>query len=376
MLLAVGGLVACSDPAPAHKPPPPAPVAARAAPVHAPWPQTITDLAVDAPDPAAPDAAPSPNQADLPPAGQAIDTAQTPRDDRAGQGPYDPALVRLEVLLDRADFSPGVIDGRHGDNLERAVAAYVQAKGLAGGADLDQLALQALAAHDGAAAVQTYRITDADSAGPFIGTPPKNYEALARLRALSYSDPEQLLTEKFHMSRRFLEALNPGADFASPGTTLLVAAPRSEPRDYQAARIVVDKSTDELRVFGPDGQLAAVYPATVGSTERPAPTGVFAVKGVARHPVYFYDPRRLTFTPKGAKGKLRIAPGPNNPVGGTWIALTIPTYGIHGSPDPSLIGKRQSHGCVRLTNWDAAELGGAVKRGVEVDFVGREASPA
>jgi lipoprotein-anchoring transpeptidase ErfK/SrfK len=93
---------------------------------------------------------------------------------------------------------------------------------------------------------------------------------------------------------------------------------------------------------------------------------------VAPHPAYYYDPKRLTFEPKGAKGKLKIAPGPNNPVGETWIALTIPTYGIHGSPQPSTIGKRQSHGCVRLTNWDAKELGKAVKKGVPVVFLGEE----
>ena len=134
----------------------------------------------------------------------------------------------------------------------------------------------------------------------------------------------------------------------------------------------MDKTNNEVRAYDAGDQLVAFYPATVGSTERPAPSGVFSVVAVAPPPAYFYDPSRLTFTPEGAKGKLRIAPGPNNPVGLTWIALNIPTYGIHGAPDPSLIGKRQSHGCVRLTNWDAVELGKAVKRGVKVDFVGEE----
>jgi len=130
-----------------------------------------------------------------------------------------------------------------------------------------------------------------------------------------------------------------------------------------------------VRAFGPDGKLVAFYPASVGSTERPAPSGVFAVASVAPHPAYYYDPARLTFTAAGAKGNLRIAPGPNNPVGLTWIALTIPTYGIHGSPDPTTIGKHQSHGCVRLTNWDAVELGKAVKKGVQVVFVGQDKAP-
>jgi len=224
--------------------------------------------------------------------------------------------------------------------------------------------------------MQSYVITADDEAGPFIGTPPKDYQALSKLPALAYSTPLQALSEKFHMDQQLLKALNPGADFSKIGQTLLVAAPRAAPRDMQVTRIEVDKSDDEVRAFGSDGKLLAFYPATVGSAERPAPSGVFAVTSVAPHPAYFYDPARLTFAPEGAKGKLRIAPGPNNPVGATWIALTVPTYGIHGSPDPTTIGKRQSHGCVRLTNWDAVELGKAVKKGVTVDFVGQDKAPA
>ena len=222
---------------------------------------------------------------------------------------------------------------------------------------------------------QSYVITQADEAGPFIGVPPKDYAALARLPALSWSGPEQELAERFHMDRLLLRALNPGADFSRAGTTLTVVAPRSGPRGMSVARIEVDKTREQVRAYDSAGHVLAAYPASVGSTERPAPSGRFAVVAVAPRPAYYYDPTRLTFTPKGATGKLRIAPGPNNPVGSTWIALTIPTYGIHGAPDPTLIGKRQSHGCVRLTNWDASELGHSVKKGTAVDFVGADAAP-
>ena len=312
--------------------------------------------------------------ADLPPAAQAINQAgpQAPRGRRAPS--YDPALLRLEVLLDRAGFSPGAIDGRQGTNLKHAIGAYAQAHGLASDGAPNQQIWGQLTSADSGPVVQAYRITQDDEAGPFIGTPPKNYEALSKLPALSYSTPEQALSERFHMSQKLLEALNPKADFTKAGTMIVVTAPGA-PHDFKATRIEVDKSNDEVRVFGADGKLAAAYPATVGSTERPAPSGEFAVAAVAPHPAYYYDPARLTFTPNGAKGKLRIAPGPNNPVGGTWIALTVPTYGIHGAPDPTEIGKQQSHGCVRLTNWDAAELGKAVKKGVPVDFVGVEKNP-
>ena len=133
----------------------------------------------------------------------------------------------------------------------------------------------------------------------------------------------------------------------------------------------MDKAANVVRAYGDGGQLVAYYPASVGSAERPAPSGTFAVRAVAPHPAYYYDPKRLTFTPEGVTGKLRIAPGPNNPVGSTWIALTIETYGIHGTPDPTMIGKHQSHGCVRLTNWDVMKLAGMVRRGTPVDFVDR-----
>jgi lipoprotein-anchoring transpeptidase ErfK/SrfK len=315
--------------------------------------------------------------AELPAAGQAINAATLKAGSakRPAKLAYEPALLKAEVLLDRAGFSPGVIDGRDGTNLQHALEAFETANGLTADGTLDAATLNALTTADAAPAMQSYVITADDEAGPFIGTPPKDYLALSKLPALAYSTPLQALGEKFHMDQKLLQALNPGADFTKVGQTLLVAAPRATPRDLQVTRIEVDKSDDEVRAFGADGKLLAFYPATVGSTERPAPSGVFAVTSVAPHPAYFYDPARLTFTPAGAKGKLRIAPGPNNPVGSTWIALTVPTYGIHGSPDPTTIGKRQSHGCVRLTNWDAVELGRSVKKGVQVAFVGEDKTP-
>lgn len=315
------------------------------------------------------------NQASPIPAAKSAGPAKPSSRKRAGAS--DPVLIRAEALLDRAGFSPGAIDGKDGENLQHALAAYAQAHGAASttpakSGSVDEAVWTALAAADAAPAVQGYQITDADVAGPFIGKPPTDYRQLAALPALAYSGPDQLLSEKFHMDPALLRALNPGADFSKAGAVILVVAPRDGPRAFKAKRIEVDKTLEVVRVFDDAGQLAAFYPASVGSTERPAPSGTFAVQAVSPRPAYYYDPARLTFAPAGVKGKLRIAPGPNNPVGSTWISLTLPTYGIHGAPDPTLIGKRQSHGCVRLTNWDAVELGKAVKKGVEVDFLGQE----
>jgi lipoprotein-anchoring transpeptidase ErfK/SrfK len=315
--------------------------------------------------------------ADDPPLVLAIDQASAPAAKAKPPAGWtvkgiNPGLMRAEVLLDRAGFSPGVIDGKPGDNLRHAVAAYASAHGLSSGGEVNAAVWDALTMQDAAPTAQSYQITAQDEAGPFIGTPPKDYEALSKLPALGYSTPLQMLSEKFHMDPGLLKALNPGADFGKAGTRLVVAAAHAEPHKFEVARIEVDKSLGAVRAYDKAGNIAAFYPATVGSTERPAPSGTFSVVAVAPHPAYFYDPKRLTFQPEGAKGKLKIAPGPNNPVGATWIAITVPTYGIHGSPDPTTIGKRQSHGCVRLTNWDAVELGKAVKKGAKVVFLGTE----
>jgi lipoprotein-anchoring transpeptidase ErfK/SrfK len=291
----------------------------------------------------------------------------------AGEGPQARRrlLIKLEVLLDRAHFSPGVIDGRPGANLKRALAAFQQARGLPGDGSLDGPTLEALTAADSRPATQDYVITAADEQGPFLGKLPVGFADMAKLDHLGYVDPAQELAEKFHMDQGLLRGLNPKADFSVAGTRIVVVRPGSADLGAPVARVEVDKAANQLRALDAGGKLIAAFPATVGSTERPAPAGEWAVVSVTANPNYTYDPSRLTFGP-AAKGKLTIAPGPNNPVGSTWIALTKPTYGIHGSPDPTRVGKTASHGCVRLTNWDAAALGRAVKKGTPVAFLGTE----
>jgi lipoprotein-anchoring transpeptidase ErfK/SrfK len=176
------------------------------------------------------------------------------------------------------------------------------------------------------------------------------------------------------MDEALLKALNPGADFSTAGTRLVVAALGADKLSAPVTRIEVDKTRRQVRAYNGE-TLLAVYPATVGSTERPAPEGEWAVRTVAPNPTYTYDPSRLTFG-KAGEGKLTIKAGPNNPVGSTWIDLTKDTYGIHGTPDPRLVGKTASHGCVRLTNWDVRQLSQAVKKGTVVAFVGLEQDKA
>ena len=277
-------------------------------------------------------------------------------------------LVKAETLLDRAHFSPGVIDGRDGSNLHAAISAFEGAHGLPVDGHLSQPVWDALTAADTAPASVVYTVTAADVAGPFLGKTPTDMAAMAKLKHMDFDSVAQELSERFHMDQALLLALNPGVDFKTAGATIVVAAAGAAPLAAQVTRIEVDKAHQQVRAFDAAGKLAAVYPATVGSQERPAPSGVWAVKVVAPNPDYTFDPARLTFGK--SKTKLTIQPGPNNPVGSTWIGLTKETYGIHGTPDPTLVGKVASHGCVRMTNWDARQLGAAVKAGTKVEFVG------
>ena len=214
-------------------------------------------------------------------------------------------------------------------------------------------------------------ITAEDLKGPFVAIPAKS-EDQAKLDHLGYASASEMFAERFHMDEKLLKALNPEADFTAPGTTLVVAAPGAGKLDAAVTRIEVDKSERVVRAYGDGGVLLAVYPASVGSADRPAPSGQWAVRTVAPNPTWIYDPKRLTFGEGEKTGKFTIAAGPNNPVGTMWIDLTKDTYGIHGGPDPNHIGKTDSHGCVRLTNWDANELGAAVKTGAVVVFSGSE----
>ena len=279
------------------------------------------------------------------------------------------ANIKAQVLLDRAGFSPGAIDGREGDNFENALRGFQKKSALGETGKLDKATWDKLTQGTEPALIE-YTVTAGDVKGPFAEEIPNKLVEKAKLKRLDYTSAAEMLAERFHMDQDLLEALNRGKDLDKAGTAILVANVNVKPvaLGAMAAKIEVDKQNNVLRVLAKDGALLAAYPASVGSEEKPAPSGTLKVVRVARNPTYTYDP---AFKFKGVKAeeKLHIAAGPNNPVGLVWIALDQKTYGIHGTSEPSKVGKVDSHGCVRLTNWDALALAKLVRKGMPVEFV-------
>jgi lipoprotein-anchoring transpeptidase ErfK/SrfK len=321
-------------------------------------PADLTDVPA-VPESAVPQSAPpQPDQAP-PPAGAAPTEAAAP-----SNAEFDAGLVRIQVLLDRVHFSPGVIDGYDGENVRKAVSAYQAANNLPVNGLADDALLRRLEQADAAPALVGYVLTPEDVRGPFVEVP-HDLLAMSRLRRVGYESAAEAVAEKFHMDEDLLRTLNPGADFAAAGTEIVVANSGGG-LNAAVASVEVDTHEGAVRAYDASHRLLAYYPATIGSGDAPAPVGDHSVRSVAFDPTYRYDPARLPTFGRRSHGAVNIAAGPNNPVGAVWIALSADTYGIHGAPNPAQVSKTQSHGCIRLTNWDAVELGRAVQIGAAV----------
>ena len=300
----------------------------------------------------------------------------------------DMTLLHVQVILDHLGFSPGILDGRPGMSLTAAIKGFQEAKGLPITGKTDPATLGALHGYAAWRPTRQLRLTQAVLAGPYYNIPHKEDEQ-AKLPALGYRSPMEKLAEMFHTTPQVLIQLNSPDTKLAPGT--LVTFPNALPtsRAYdpkltpewrqtlamlnvdanqpQGAKIVVKKNAGVLRVLDADDRLVAQFQVTTGSEHDPLPLGNWKVTVIDKNPKFHFNPALFWDASAGDQAAM-LPPGPNGPVGVVWLDLNKPHYGIHGTPEPQYIGRTESHGCVRLANWNAARLAQMVKPGVPVVF--------
>lgn len=301
----------------------------------------------------------------------------------------DRNILHVQVILDSLGFGPGVLDGKGGQSLTAALKGFQEARGLPRTGKADAATLRALYPYRAKRPTVRFTLTSEALAGPYYNPLPKDYGEQAKLPSLGYATPMEKLAEMFHTQPAVLIALNSPTTRLKVGNAIVVPNALPTSRDYDpklsdawrqtlnllnvdasqpvADHIVVDKSDSVLRVLDKNDRLIAQFSATMGSEHDPLPLGSWTIKGADYNPKFHYNPALFWDAKKGDDKEL-LPPGPNGPVGVVWLDLSKEHYGIHGTPHPELIGRTESHGCIRLTNWDVARLAQMVKPGTKAVF--------
>lgn len=275
--------------------------------------------------------------------------------------------LRLQIALDRSGFSPGIIDGVVGRKTRMALAAFQTSKGLRATGDADAATIKALAI-DATEATTRYALNAADLA--LIAPPPKKWQDKAKAKILGFDSIEALAAERGHCTVALLRKLNPGVRFDSlrSGDTFVIPNVSGGAEGRQVARLEVDLGLKAIRAYDEAGRQQALFHCSIAADRANLPKGRCSVSSVSKNPEYTFDPAMWPEV-KDVDRKLTIPAGPRNPVGLCWIGLSLRGYGIHGTPAPEMIGKTGSHGCIRLTNWDALRLAEMVRVGTPVQFI-------
>ncbi len=288
-----------------------------------------------------------------------------------------PSVLKAQVYLDHANFSPGVVDGRWGKNTAIAAYWFQYANGMEPTGEIDEQTFRALESKGNiGSALTRYSVSKSDLEGPFVDIPDDTYEK-AELDCLCYENVEEKLAEDFHTTPEFLEKMNPEVDFSTltEGTQLVVPNVPTSYAKGDVSKIIISVEGNYFHGLDGNGNIVFHYPTTVGGQYDPSPSEELTVTAKAWDPTFHYQPKLFHEVPDEEPTAM-LQPGPNSPVGIVWIQLSKENYGIHGTSAPSTIGYASSHGCIRLTNWDAREIGHAVEDGTTVVFTDpRSAAP-
>ncbi|MEK6677095.1 MAG: L,D-transpeptidase [Planctomycetota bacterium] len=272
-----------------------------------------------------------------------------------------------QIALENEGFSPGIIDGRTGRKTETATREFQRARGLAVTGALDSATAATLQVKPELAVI-LYCVRPDDVTD--IGELPTDWLDKSKKKRLSYESAEAALAEKFHCSRALLTQLNPGRNFSliKAGDVLQVPRMADTPTTRRGQTVEIDLGEKTIRVMSPQGNVVGLFHCSVAAKKSHLPSGTAHVEVITPNPTYLFDPKMWPEV-KGIDRKLLIPPGPRNPVGLCWIGLSLPGYGIHGTPQPEMIGKTGSHGCIRLTNWDAIRLARMIAPGTSIRFI-------